>query len=449
MSLVNEMLRDLEARRAAPADWQRLEGLHAVDEEAIRRRERVLRLRRGFIWLGAVILLGLLVGMMIGRVVRDEPQPPTAVPAVPVVAPAPIELLEVLPQEEPQRFVLQLLLERTVVYRRVEQNGAVSLHLPGVGMPGEARQGRVQRDGRSLSWRIEAQGDGVQVLLVGLGERLEVRDRIEPAGERALLWVEVPFAAESAQGEPALDLAALPEAEAEAAQLPDWMTRPAQPAEAELPTPGVPVAPPAPSAEPSGPAEVKIASHRPDALTLARQALLAEDYPRAIAELETLHKQRPDDAETTRWLARAYLAGGRQERLLTWLPEQLPRHPRDSELALLLARAQLQSGDSAAAVASLTRHPPPLEREPGYHALLAASYQQTGQWQESAAVYAGLTKLRPSQATWQLGLAIALEQLDQPAAAGRHYRLALQGQGLDDSSRRFAAERAATLRGQP
>src|SRR5690606_16010469 len=158
-----------------------------------------------------------------------------------------------------------------------------------------------------------------------------------------------------------LDLAALPPAESAEAPLPEWMTQSAPPAVVE-PEPAVePVAPSTPVA-PERPAEVKISSARPDPLSLARQALLSADYPRAIAELERLHAQRPDDGETVRWLARAYLAAGRQQQLLAWLPQQVARHPRDSELALLLARAQLQSGDSTAAVASLTRNPPPLER---------------------------------------------------------------------------------------
>lgn len=56
--------------------------------------------------------------------------------------------------------------------------------------------------------------------------------------------------------------------------------------------------------------------------------------------------------------------------------------------------------------------------------------------------------LRPEQASWQLGLGIALEQLGERAAAGQHYRLALQGRGLDDDSRRYARERAQALGGQ-
>lgn len=134
--------------------------------------------------------------------------------------------------------------------------------------------------------------------------------------------------------------------------------------------------------------------------------------------------------------------------MLDWLPAQLAQQPHDSELRLLLARAQLHAGETRSAVATLEQNPPRLEQDPTYFALLAASYQQTEQWQNSAELYQRMIALRPSQSTWQLGLAIALEQLDQPAEAGRHYRLALQGSGLDESARRFASERATALGGR-
>jgi len=449
MSLVNDMLRDLEARRAAPKEREQLDGLQAVDEAAAARRERNERLRRGSIWLASLVLLGIFVGLMLGRLLHDplapqrQPQPPRP----PLEAAPAAKVLEVLPQHDGERFVLQLLLERSVAYRRVEESGAVSLQLPGLQLDAEgSRQGRVEHDGRSLSWRVEARGDGVQVLLVGLGERLQVRDRLEPLGERWQLWLEVPLGEEPPAAE--VDLQRLPEAEpapADEAPLPDWASRPAPPATPPAPAPMAAPTPVAPLAAP----QVSIASHQPDALTQARQALLDEDYPRAIRELEALHQRRGGDPEVMRCLARAYLAGGQQQRLLAWLPGQLALHPRDAELRVLLARAQLQKADTRGAVATLSQHAPALASDPAYHALLAASYQQTGQWRESAALYRQLVALRPSQGAWQLGLGIALEQLGEAREAAQHYRLAQQGQGLDDGARRFAGERAQALGGQP
>lgn len=446
MSLVNDMLRDLEQRRVAPGEWPLGDTLQAVDEAGAARRERIERLRRGSIWFAAVMLISVLIGLMIGRVVNGDPPPLFAAPA-PAVAPAAgAQVLEVLPQNDGRRLLLQVLLDRSVAYQRSEESGAVSLFLPAVRMPAEPYQGRVQNAGRSLSWRVEAKGGGVQILLVGLGEQLQVSDRLEPAGDRWLLWLEIPLQGPAAElAEPAVE--ALPpaiEAPRESpAELPDWASRPVPSAEPARPVPAV-AKPPAQA--PSGPPQVRIASHQGDARSQARQALLEQDYPRAIRQLEALHGRQGDDLELLHWLAQAYQGAGQQAQLLDWLPAKLQRYPRDAELRMLLARAQLQAGAMTAAVATLSQHAPALSAEPGYHALLAASYQQTRQWANSAAVYRQLVALRPAQGTWQLGLAIALEQLERPAEAAQHYRQALQGQGLDDASRRFASERADALK---
>lgn len=456
MSLVNDMLRDLENRRADPEDRRPLAGMHAVDEVAASRRERYERIRRGSIWFASVVLIAVLVGLMIGRLVRGpQPLPAALAPAEPVLAApvaAPAQVLDVLPQHGTDRFVLQLLLDRSVSYRRIEESGAVSLLLSDVSLPGEPHAGRVQRDGRSLSWRVEQRNGAVQVLLVGLGGEIQASDRLESAGDRWQLWIEVPLAPSQA-GSEAFAAETLPVAEAaETAPdaLPDWMSRPVPAREeaaaerAPAPVAQTPVSAPALPRQP----DMRISSHKPDAMGLARQALQDGDHPRAIREFEALQRARPADPEVSRWLARAYLAGGELERLQAWATEQLAGNPGDSELRMLLARGQLQRGEKTAAIVTLAQNPPPVARDTAYHALLAALYQQNGDWQRSAAVYQQLVALRPAQATWQLGLGIALEQLERDAEAAQHYRIAVQAGGLDDASRRFAAERASALGGR-
>lgn len=453
MSLVNDMLRDLESRRAAPNERLQLDGLYAVDERAAARRDRSARLRRVGIAVLVLILLLVVGSLLYGRVVGEAPET-TVIPAAvePSAALQSVQVLDILPQHDARGLVLQVLLDRSTTYQRVEENGSVSLRLSDAQWQGDVQSGRVQRDGRSLSWRVENAGSDVQILVVGLGDSLDVRDRLEPAGERWMLWLEVPLNPIAQAAEPALVLDHLPTAQADMPA-----AEPALPAWANAPVP-VPTAEPrvpeiraeAPISAPVAPArkaEVKIAAHQPDAVALARQALQDGDSARAINLLEPL-QHSSSNPEAKRWLARAYLAAGDQQRLLDWLPAQLAQQPHDSELRLLLARAQLHAGETRSAVATLEQNPPRLEQDPTYFALLAASYQQTEQWQNSAELYQRMIALRPSQSTWQLGLAIALEQLDQPAEAGRHYRLALQGSGLDDSARRFASERATALGGR-
>ncbi|WP_313554020.1 hypothetical protein [Stutzerimonas nitrititolerans] len=452
MSLVNDMLRDLEARRAAPAERERLSGLYAANETAAARRAGFARLRRWLLVIAALVLAGIALALLPARTSESvETQPEPVTPIVP--AGATTRLLEVLPQNDGSRFVLQLLLDRAVSYQRTDEGGSVSLQLSGVQLNGEARSGRIETQGQSLSWRVEAHGDQVQVLFVGLAERLQVRDRLETAGDLWQLWLEVPLNSERTEQEPSLTLPVAEPEMPEEASLPEWVTREApanQPEPVIVSKPkAAPAESPAPSASPSRatPLASNIGRHTPSALEQARQALHDGDHPRAIRELQALHEAQPKDPQVVRWLARAYLAVGETQTLLAWLPAQLQARPFDSELRELLARAQLQGGDNLGAIATLRENPPELFQHTAYHALLAALYQQVEDWAASAAIYRQLVAARPDQASWQLGLAISLEQLDQPTQAGGHYQMALQGQGLDESARRFASERAASLGG--
>ncbi len=449
MSLVNDMLRDLEARGAASGGQGPLIGMQAVDEAAALRRQRSARIRRWLV-LAAVVVVAAGAGLAVKRwaAVPERAEAPAAVPASTSVDV--VRLLDVLPHQEPGRFVLQLLLDRPVSYQRTDEGGAVSLRLSGAELAGEARSGRFEQDGLSLSWRVEARGDEVRALLFGLTERLDIRDRLEPAGGHAQLWLEVKRQA----NEPAVTSEALELPVAEAADvqadLPDWVTRtvPEAVTDEVVPPARQPTettAEPVPEPEIAAQASLRIGSHRPDPLVEAQQALQQQNYPRAVELLQALHEAQPDNPEATRWLARAYLADNQLEALLAWLPGQLRARPEDAELRMLLGRAQLLGGDKAAALATLEQNSPAVAANPGYHALLAALRQQVGDWSGSAALYRQLVALQPQQAAWQLGLAIALEQLDQPTLAAERYRLAVRGQGLDGNARRFAAERAAAL----
>lgn len=459
MSLVNDMLRDLESRRAAPAERQQLGSIHAVDEGGAARRQRRQRLGRWALAVAVLAVVAVVLALFWGRIfpAAETPEEPAQVAlasAAPAAeAPAATRLLEVLPQNDGRRFVLQLLLERAISYQRTDASGSVSFRLSDVQLPGEARSGRIEKDGQSLSWRVETQGDTVQVLLIGFGDALSVSDRLESAGDRWQLWLEVPLEQSPALAEPVAVLPFAEAAEPDDAQLPDWVTReaaPAEPVRAPEPEP----AHAAPAAKPeqpvrTAPRQLSIGSHQPDSLSQARRALENGDHLQAIRQLQALHQAQPNDPQVSLWLARAYLAAGDTAALLAWLPAQVQARPFDAQLRELLARGQLQAGDLSAAVTTLRERAPELAGNLGYHALLAALYQQVEDWQASADSYRQLVARQPAQSAWQLGLAIALEQLDQPAQAARHYRLALAGQGLDEGARGFASERAASLGGTP
>jgi len=168
MSLVNDMLRDLEARGAASGGQSPFLDMQAVDETAATRRQRSARLRRWLLPLAIGALVAAAWVVLFERFAQ-APAVQESPAAAPVVAAVPAtQLLDVLPQQDGGRFVLQLLLDRSISYQRTDEGGAISLRLPDVTLVGGPRNGRVESNGLSLSWRVEQQGDQVQVLLLFL-----------------------------------------------------------------------------------------------------------------------------------------------------------------------------------------------------------------------------------------------------------------------------------------
>jgi len=152
MSLVNDMLRDLEARGAASGGHRPFLDMQAVDEAAATRRQRAARLRR---WVPPP-LVGVALVAAASLVLFERFSPIPAVPDAPADAamtaavPA-TRLLDVLPQQDGGRFVLQLLLDRSISYQRTDEGGAISLRLPDVTLAGGPQSGRVESNGLSLS----------------------------------------------------------------------------------------------------------------------------------------------------------------------------------------------------------------------------------------------------------------------------------------------------------
>jgi hypothetical protein len=312
MSLINDMLSNLEKRRADSSERPELEGFSAVDESGADRRERLRRFQNGVIGVALIAIIGLPLGLLINRLVKLNPpvHSETVISAV-LAPPAPATAPATLPSTPTAA---------TACLLEVRPQKEVAI----------------------------------------------VDDANTPMGMDSVATTEPP-PVDTATAEPAL---------------PAWATAPVSP---------------------------------------------ADKHPR-VTVVVPVTKPQP--------------VPGPPHMTIT------PYQPNDSDLRLTLARAQLQSGDARKAVATLEQSPPQLAQEPAYYALLAACYQQTAQWKKSAALYEQLTQLRPTQAAWQLGLGIALERLEQPTEAARHYRFAERGQGLDDGARRFASDRAIALAGK-
>jgi MSHA biogenesis protein MshN len=149
----------------------------------------------------------------------------------------------------------------------------------------------------------------------------------------------------------------------------------------------------------------------------ARQALVSE----------LLRQQRPAEA------------GGIMAEGLRLDPTQLSMRLRYAEL--LMTQGALEKARDL-----LLQGPPQSPASaPQLHALLGAIYQRLGQYQAAGQEYQALLTSQPDNALWQMGLGIAREHAGVPDEAIVAYRAALDGRGLSPALNNYIRQRLAVL----
>ncbi len=163
----------------------------------------------------------------------------------------------------------------------------------------------------------------------------------------------------------------------------------------------------------------------------------------ALREAVRLDPRSPRARET---LAALYFNSGRLTEAQTLLADGVRLSPRAVGLAQFYARLLAEQGELATALTVLQRASPPLTENADYHALLAALYQRAGRHQPAVWVYRQLLAQRGTQATWWMGLGISLEALDDSASALEAYLKAHQlGAGLSPQVLDYLGSRIRVL----
>lgn len=92
---------------------------------------------------------------------------------------------------------------------------------------------------------------------------------------------------------------------------------------------------------------------------------------------------------------------------------------------------------------------PKLSRHPEFFALSAAISQRLGDYAAAADIYRKLVTLRPETGVWWMGLGLAQESRGKDNAAARAYRQAMACADLNVDLRRFVAAREAAIGEKP
>ena len=169
------------------------------------------------------------------------------------------------------------------------------------------------------------------------------------------------------------------------------------------------------------------------------------DLEGSIESLTEAIRLKPDNGNARYLLASAYIQQDRSESALALLAQSVEMLPGDVKIKQLYAQILFHLGRHKTAIEILRTSKPVINEQPEYHALLAAILQDMDKHTESADIYQRLVKLHPDKSIWWMGLGISLEALGQVGEAVAAYEEALQSGSLTSNLRQYVSKRIKFL----
>lgn len=169
------------------------------------------------------------------------------------------------------------------------------------------------------------------------------------------------------------------------------------------------------------------------------------DEVAAHKSLEKALTFEPAHVRSRETLAALLLNMGRVSEAASHLSEGLRLQPNSPSLARLYARILVDQGDNAMAVAVLEKADPSIRDDPEYYALLAVLYRGVQKHAQAALVYEQILKVRPGVAAWWMGLALSQEAMNESEKALGSYQRAYRAGGLSREVSQYVQSRIAAL----
>jgi MSHA biogenesis protein MshN len=407
MSLINQMLTDLEARRGGKLHQvdQALNGLRSAAEAP--RQRQIPR----FLGVGALLLITVLGGWLLHQVLnRTVPAAPEPLAVVPPPAPPPARDPVAAAPPATALSLPVILADAPPQAAAVTQAAtpAVPLETTPLGTPGAAVAVR--------------QAAPSAVVLDGA---VAVPQEITPA---------VPLGAALSDTGPVLGAVVSPPLDAAPRHLVQNVAESAADSATEYP------------GEFHRAPAVKHLDAQADALRLALQSAAAG----SAGPLRTFVANYPTRVDARVNLALMLLAADQTAEAQASLRAGLNLAPNQTDLAQVLGHSLLEQDQAQAALAVLRPAVPPLTKNPEFHALLAAVEQRLGLHALAVTRYRGLLQRQPDNGNWLVGLGISLSAQGNTQAAVESFTRAADDRTLAEPLRAFAAqERVRLLAGPP
>ena len=159
-------------------------------------------------------------------------------------------------------------------------------------------------------------------------------------------------------------------------------------------------------------------------------AMQRRDYPRAIDEFTAGLAILPKEDDARLALYQALRRQGRVAEAIGVLEDGMADAEQPHRFAELLARHYASRGQVPMAISLLAVAPPRVAQDPEYYALWGALLQQQGDYEAALPIYEELVAHDPRKGQWLAGLGVAQQQTGDSTAALDSYRAALDAGGL-------------------
>lgn len=219
--------------------------------------------------------------------------------------------------------------------------------------------------------------------------------------------------------------------------------------------PAVEPTPAKPASRPSGPQHIEITEHT---LTAAQQAqrhyteavkaLRAGDIGTSLQQLGQALAIDHGHHQARLVLASLYINQQRKQQAETLLAEGLALHPLHAPFAKLHAQLLVEQAREQEAIQSLQSALPGAGQDAEYHALLAGLYQRNGEPGTAADHYRTALQYAPDRGEWWLGLGLSQEQAGNRVEARAAYGQALK-LPLNAALQNYAGSRMKQLSREP
>jgi len=178
-------------------------------------------------------------------------------------------------------------------------------------------------------------------------------------------------------------------------------------------------------------------------LALVEKALASQQIEKAEKLLEDVVIIRPSDSQTRKKLAALWFGRQAYQDAVNLLSQGIAFNAKDSSLREMKARIHLKQGQFTAALNTLTPLAQ-LENEQ-YQIMLANTAQQAQQNSVAINAYQMLIAMQPELGRWHLGLAVLYDKSSQFNLANVAYKKALSQNDLSVSSENFVKQRIKVI----